>query len=103
MAIVIPVAIEGLRIANRAGVVAQRKGEAVRLADGLLNELIVTDQWRNSAQTGTFGEERPGYRWRVLNENWSNDAMRLLSVEVAYQVQNREYHVRLSTLVPPTN
>ncbi len=41
MAIVIPVAIEGLRIANRAGVVAQRKTVAARVADSVLNEALV--------------------------------------------------------------
>ena len=103
MAIVVPVAIEGLRIGNRAGVVALRKGVAVQLADSLLNELIVTGNWRDSAQNGNFGEEWTGYRWRLLNEAWGKDALRMLSIQVIYQVQNREYTVQLSTLVPPTN
>ena len=102
MAIVIPAAVEGLRIANRAGVVAQRKGVATQLADSLLNELIVTKSWYDAAQTGTFGPERPGYRWRVLNETWGRETMRIISVEVTYEVQSKEYQVVLSTLVPPT-
>lgn len=101
MAIVIPAAVEGLRIANRAGVVAQRKGVATQLADSLLNELIVTKSWYDSAQTGTFAPEWPGYRWRVSNETWGRETMRLVSVEVTYEVQSKEYQVVLSTLVPP--
>ncbi|MEK7675174.1 MAG: hypothetical protein AAB676_04975 [Verrucomicrobiota bacterium] len=104
MAIVIPVAMEGLQIANRAGVVAERKGVAVQLADSLLNELITTGDWRNSGQSGTFADNSKAdnsknMRWRLLNESWGEDAMRLVTMEVTYQVQNQEYSVRLSTLV----
>jgi len=102
MAIVIPVAIEGMRIANRAGVVAQRKSVAVRLAENQLNDLIVTGNWQYAQRSGTFGEDWPGYRWKLLNENWGQDVMRLISIEVTYEVQNREYSVLLSTVVPPT-
>ncbi len=103
MAIVIPVAIDGMRIANRAGVVAQRKGVAVRLADGMLNDLIATGNWQNSSQSGDFGDRWAGYQWRLLSETWTEDNMRMLTVEVTYPVQNQEYNVRLSTLLPPTN
>ena len=102
MAIVIPAAVEGLRIANRAGVVAQRKGVATQLADSLLNEIVATKNWYDAAQSGTFGPEWSGYKWRVLNETWGRETMRILSVEVTYEVQSKEYRVVLSTLVPPT-
>ena len=101
MAIVLPVAIEGMRLANRAGVVAQRKGVAVQLADGLLNEMIAMDSWQGTDQSGTFGQDREGYRWKLFNENWGSEAVRLVTVEVIYLVQNQEYSVRLSTLAPP--
>ena len=41
MAIVIPVAIQGLRIANLAGQVGQRKAAAGRIAERVLNEWII--------------------------------------------------------------
>lgn len=101
MAIVIPVAIEGLRIASRAGIVAERKSVAAQLADSMLNDLIVTGKWRESGQQrGTFGDQWPGFRWMMKNELWNQDALRLVSVEVTYPVQNQEYNVRLSTLMP---
>lgn len=103
MAIVIPVAVEGLRIANRAGVVAQRKGVAAQLADSFLNELVVTGAWQDSAQSGTFAPDWSSYRWTLQNEGWGRDAMRMLTVAVFYQVQDHEYNVQLSTLVQPTN
>ncbi len=99
MAIVIPVAIEGLRIASRAGVAAERKGVATRLADSRLNELIVTGQWKNAGAGGNFGDRWPGYRWTARNEMWTNQVVHLVTVEVSYPVQNQDFNVRLSTLV----
>jgi len=45
MAIVIPVAIEALSIASRAGEVAARKNEAALVAERILAENIVTTNW----------------------------------------------------------
>jgi len=98
MAIVIPVAVQGLRIASRAGEVAQRKDQAARVAERVLNEHIVTTNWNQSVQSGTLLEGGLQYRWTLRNELWSQDAMQLLSVEVVYAVQNQDYSVRLSTL-----
>lgn len=99
MAIVIPVAIEGIQISNRAGEVARRKAAAVQLAEGLMTELVATAQWKTANQSGDFGLERSGYRWKSWNETWGFDAMRVFWVEVSFEVQSREYYVRLSTLV----
>ena len=99
MAIVIPAAIQGLIIANRAGVVAAHKREAAQLADRLLTEIVVTDEWQTTQRTGDFGDEWPGYRWVVDDVAWEEDSMRLLTVEVFFEAQGQEYSVRLSTLV----
>jgi type II secretory pathway pseudopilin PulG len=129
MAIVIPVALQGLQIASRAGEVAQRKTQAARVAERILNENIVTTNWTQSSQSGTVLEGTREFRWSLLNQPWSQNTtnqipagtaasgqlasgqpkvsalatsqstMSLLSVEVVYAVQNRDYSVRLSTLV----
>ena len=103
MAIVIPAAVEGLHIASRAGTVAARKGEAARVAQRLLTESLVTTNWNQSAQSGTLVEGRRQFRWTMHNEAWNQDpnqnVIRLLSVEVIFTAQNRDYAVRLSTLV----
>jgi type II secretory pathway component PulJ len=99
MAIVIPVALEGLQIAGRAGTVAERKAKAVELGEALLNEMIVTKRWKDSSQNGIFETGAEGYRWVLRNTAWSEDAMRLLSLEVIFQVQQRDYSIELSTLI----
>ncbi|MBM3882315.1 MAG: hypothetical protein FJ387_21770 [Verrucomicrobia bacterium] len=103
MAIVIPVAIQGLRIAGQAGVVAERKTAAARVAERILLESVLTTNWNVSAQTGALFEGSREYRWTLRNDEWGFDpnqsTFRLLTVEVEYPVQDRAYWVRLSTLV----
>lgn len=103
MAIVIPVAIEGLSIASRAGEVAARKGEAAVVAERILTENIVTTNWGSAVQNGTMHQGNKEYRWTLRNDAWSEDAnqneIRLLSVEVTYPAHGQDYSVKLSTLV----
>lgn len=98
MAIVIPVALEAMRIASRAGVLAERKREAARVAEKILNESIVTTNWNRSALSGTILEADREYRWQLRTESWSEPDMRLLSVEVDFPMQGQDYSVKMSTL-----
>ena len=103
MAIVIPVALQGVRVASRAGSVAERKTVAARLAERKLNELIVTGQWQSSAAQGTMQEGWQTYDWELESESWAEDgAMRVLTVRVTALVQGEKYDVRISTLVDAT-
>ena len=102
MAIVIPVALQGLRIANLAGQVAIRKAEAARVAERVMNESIVTTNWSKSGLSGTIAEGMHQFSWSILNEPWTQDPLHLLSVQVKFTVQNQPYDVRLSTLVDTT-
>jgi Tfp pilus assembly protein PilV len=107
MAIVIPVALEGMHVASRAGSVAVRRTDAARVAERILNENIATTNWNGgSSQSGTAAEGAQQFRWTMLSEPWNVDPnlpnLRLLSVEVAYSAQGRESSVRLSTVVDST-
>jgi type II secretory pathway pseudopilin PulG len=99
MAIVIPVAILGLRLASQAGEVATRKAIATRIGERVLNETIVTGQTQKSSQMGQTREGQQDYRWTLLIEPSGLDTLRLATVQVFYPVQDKEYDVRLSTLV----
>ena len=98
MAIVIPVAVQGLKVANLSGQVAQRKGEAMRVAERVLTETMITTNWVKSLQSGTIESGNRQFRWEVRNEPWIQEPMRLVSVQVNYTVQGQDYDVRLSTL-----
>ncbi len=131
MAIVIPVAMQGLHIATRAGVVSVRKMDAARIADRLLTESIIMTNWVQSFQSGVVEENGRTYPWSISSELWiqmqtnqpvdlasgmgviagsqplvnqstaNQITMNLLTVEVNYFVQEEKYTVRLSTLVNP--
>ena len=99
MAIVIPVAVQGLRIANLAGQVGLRKAVAIRVAERVLNELVVSGQLQGAAQNGTLRQGVQEYRWSLRSEPWREDAMRLVTVQVVFPVQGQDYDVHVSTLV----
>ena len=99
MAIVIPVAVEGLRIANKAGVVAQRKTVAARIADRVLNEALIGGQATSASRNGVVQEGPQEYRWSIRYQPWPEDAMRLVTVQVVFPVQGEDHDVQLSTLV----
>jgi hypothetical protein len=104
MALVIPVALEGMHVASRAGSVSVRKREATRVAERIMNESIITTNWNNGgSQVGSVTEGIREFQWTLNNEPWNVDlnvnTMRLLSVEVKYAVQGQTYSVKLSTLV----
>jgi type II secretory pathway pseudopilin PulG len=105
MAIVIPVAMQGLRIASLAGEVGRRKIVAARVGNKILNELKVTGQLQNTSQSGVVNEGGLQYKWSVRSEIWTEDTtspMTLATLTVAYQAQGKPYDVRLSTLLPQT-
>jgi hypothetical protein len=99
MAIVIPVAIEGLRVANTAGQVGLRKAAAARIAERVLNEWVVMGQMQTGNQRGTAQEGVQEFRWTVRTELWNQDTMRLATAQVLFNVQGREFEVHVSTLL----
>lgn len=103
MSIVIPVALSGLSVASRAGEVAARKAEAALVAERVLNENVITTNWNSTLQNGSLRQGLREFRWTMRNEPWNEDpyqnSMRLLSVEVTYSAQGKDYNVRLSTLI----
>ena len=122
MVIVIPVAVRGLQIANRAGVVAQRKAIAARVGERLLNEVVVARQWSQGARSGTEMAGPYPFRWALHDQAWSrlslsqtttsatginqsvvnSSSIHELSVDVTFSVQSQDYSVHLSTLVDTT-
>jgi prepilin-type N-terminal cleavage/methylation domain-containing protein len=104
MALVIPVALQGLHIASMAGEVGQRKMIAARIGNKVLNEMKVMAQLQNTGQTGVVQEHGITYRWSLKNQAWTEDAlsqMTVATVTVNFLAQGKNYEVHLSTLVAP--
>ena len=112
LAIVIPTAVEALHVASLAGEVAARKEAAARVADRILNESLVTTNWSSGVQSGTVTEGILDFKWSLTSQNWTGDPaqaavsgqpMQLLTAEVTYSAQGKDYSVKLSTLASLPN
>ncbi len=100
MAIIIPVAMEGMSVASRVGVLGQRKAVAMRVAERVLNELIVEGQTQQGSASGNTVDGDTSYPWTMRLENWSEDAMMQMTVTVTFTVQANNYEVSTTTLLP---
>jgi type II secretory pathway pseudopilin PulG len=103
MAIIIPVAMEGMSVASRVGVLGQRKAAAMRIAERVLNELIVENQTQQSSASGTTVDGETNYPWSMRSQTWTEDAMIEMVVTVTFTVQGSEYDVSASTLIAPAS
>jgi hypothetical protein len=103
LAVVIPVAVEVLHVSSLAGEVAVRKGAAARVADRILSESLVTTNWGNGAQSGTVSEGTQDFKWKLSSQSWTQDTMQLLTAEVTFSAQGKDYTVKLSTLANVQN
>jgi len=103
LAILVPAIIEGLGLANRTSVIAERSSIAGELAENKLNEIIVDGTSQVAVGTsGDFGTDWPGYRWELSQQQWAQDTtntMTNVTMEVFFQVQGAERSVKLDTLV----
>jgi prepilin-type N-terminal cleavage/methylation domain-containing protein len=104
LAIVIPVALQGLRVASMAGEVGQRKMIAARIGNKVLNELKVMGQLQSTSQTGVVQDRGVNYRWSAKNQPWTEDTlsqMTMATLTISFTVQGKNYDVHLSTLLQP--
>ena len=100
MAIVLPVTVEGLRLASAAGQVGERRAAAGLVAERILNELVLTHgSSQTSGHTGLIQEEGRQYRWQAHWSTWPEDSMSQLTVQVIFAVRGQEYDVFLTTLL----
>jgi type II secretory pathway pseudopilin PulG len=106
MVVVIPVALNGMRVASLAGESAQRKLVAARIANSKINLLRVENQLVNGGQRGLVTEDGVSYSWYQQTEFWPGDPMCGLyvsTITVEYNVAGRRCNVQLSALAaPPT-
>lgn len=99
MAIVIPVAVQGVRIASLAGEVGLRKKAAARIGQSVLDEMRANTQNQTGVSAGQVQEGSVNYQYSIRTQTWPEDAMRLATVDVTFAVQGKNYDVQLSTLL----
>lgn len=102
MAIVIPVAMQGMSIASRAGLLGQRKAAAMRVAERMLNELLITGEMNQTTSSGSLLDGDTTYPWTMQTEPWTEDTMTQVTVKVTFSIQGNDYEVSASTLFDAT-
>ena len=99
VAIVLPVAMEGISLATSTAGLARQQLEAANLAQTKLAELLATGAWQTGVLSGDFGEDRPAYRWTGQVTEYEGTTLQQLDVRVGWTTRGMDYSMRLATLV----
>ncbi|MFZ9746925.1 MAG: type II secretion system protein [Opitutaceae bacterium] len=102
IALVVPVAMEAMAVASRAGELGRRKAAAVRVGERVLGELLAEGQLTTGATSGVAQEGPFEYPWSVRLENWPEDALQQVTVTVTFSVRGAPQEIALATLLPAT-
>jgi type II secretory pathway pseudopilin PulG len=105
MAIVIPVALEGMSIVSRAAVLGEHKVAAMRVAERVLNEQLSVLTQGQPIPTSGNGTETDGdmnYPWTMETVPWPQDTnLTEMTVKVTFTLQGNPYEMSLATLFDP--
>jgi prepilin-type N-terminal cleavage/methylation domain-containing protein len=101
IAVIMPVAMQGISLCTRLAGQSRQQIEAVSLAKTKLTELIVTRDWENGDQSGDFGADWPDYQWTATLIDWTDSTMRELDLTVSWLLRGKNRTITLSTLVYP--
>lgn len=81
MAVVLPVAMQGVSIATAAASSARHRNEAAALAQSKMDELLASmqaqQQQANTNMSGDFGEDWPDYQWSAEMVTWAPNGMNM--------------------------
>ncbi len=103
IALVLPVALQGVSLAMQLGADAKLRGEAAQLAKGKLDELAATGAWQDEKLNGEF-EGQAGtvpMSWTATVGGWSDGSLNELEVTVTYKAAGKMRSVSMVTLVNP--
>ena len=101
--IVMPVVMQGITAATRAGSGARHRTEAATLADAKLAELTATNAWDGGTLSGDFGSDWPTYSWQATVAPWAGDVnavgLQQLDVKVSWHDAGQTPSVTVTSLV----
>ena len=106
VAVVLPVGIAGISGAAHAAGQVRRNDLARRLAEGKLNQLVVTGEWQTSATSGDFdpatdGDDAAGFHWQLTSTAWRDPTVHDLRLAVTWDPVSDAHTVAVETLATP--
>ncbi len=101
IAIILPVAMNGISMAARLASQSKHRVEAGILAEQKLNNFVATGDWDNGDQEGTSSDDNTEYTWKLEVLDWTEtNSMQRLKLTVTWKdAGTQEKSVSLSTLV----
>lgn len=100
IAIILPVAMEGISLSTRMASESRRKIEAGTLAEKKLTEVLIAKDWADGDQNGNFGDEHPEFTWRFEVLDWEKEElMRQINLYVEWTASKKTHAVVVTTLV----
>ncbi len=100
IAIILPVAMEGIALSTRMASESRRKIEAGTLAEKKLTEILIAEDWADGDQRGDFGDEYPDFTWRLEVYEWEKEElMRQVDLYVEWTASKEIHSVLVTTLV----
>ncbi len=100
IAIILPVAMEGISLSTKMAGDSKRKIEAGTLAEIKMTDLLINEDWTGGDDSGDFGSDYPDYTWRYEVKDWeSEDMVRQIDLYVEWKASGKEGSIVLTTLV----
>jgi prepilin-type N-terminal cleavage/methylation domain-containing protein len=100
IALIVPVALNGVSLAVALSASAKQQREATTLAASKLAELTATGTWQQGNASGDFAPDWPAYHWDLVVSGWQDPSVSSLQVRVIWTARAAEHSVTLTTLVP---
>ena len=97
LAIVLPVVMRGAQLALRSANTARHLAEASALAETKLNDMLLSGEWNQSAASGDFGAEYPGYQWTCETQTRDYGVVEIF-LTVTWQEGGRPNRLSLATM-----
>jgi prepilin-type N-terminal cleavage/methylation domain-containing protein len=98
MAVILPVAMQGISLALRGASLARQKSVAASLAQTQMADLIAAGDWSQANMQGAFPDD-PDYTWTAELTEWSGTTVEQLEVDVLWTARGQQRSVSLDTLI----
>jgi hypothetical protein len=101
MAVLLPVAMNGLSLSTRVSGLARDTAKATTLAEAKLGELLGSGGYLTGTGSGDFGDDAPGFVWTSELVNTTEAGIQELRVVVLWEEQGpgNQRDVSVSTLL----
>lgn len=101
-AVLIPLTLRALMTVAGLDESNHYRRQADCLADLKLHELVATGAWSTADDSGSFGDDYPGYSWTLVKDSWSAGSVTLRRLDLTVHGPGRfgPTNVTLVSLVP---